>query len=355
MYHTLANTETIELTERNAPMKRLASELCHKFNLVVMSHDVESMERTRAGIDKEDAGVRARYEDRALRLLLTKQNGLPFCVIRTEASEDRSGDEAVNYVVSSPMIIKNKGRGSDRMTRESINIKALMKNLQKDYDSNVTLLHPEHRFNKLDLGYLLVRGAESVVKSGYGTTLTFSEAASRSILEQIFENKPLNQTVVDYLKTKYDDYQKSLAKKAQVQEIVDRFMTDCYVVLKHDFAPAVVSKVTLSKKIVGNDVKTDIRVHDGVKCYSDMDSLAEDHPDLALSVKMFGLRNEIDKNNSWAKPFDKKLFPIANYIPNHHDKLDADIDVLAGHSTVSGYYNFSSCNMLLVPVGNNGQ
>lgn len=350
MYHTLANAETIELTERNPDIKLLARELCHKFNLFVMAHDAEVMERARSGLAKEDPVMLRKYEDRNLRLLLTKQNGLPFCAIRTEASEDRSGNNAVNYVVTSSMIHKDKGRGADRMTRESINIKALMKNLQKDYDANGTKLHADYKLGKLDIGYQIIRGVEFAMKGGLGRTLSFSDTASQSILEHVFEKKPLDQTVLDYLKTKYDEYQKSLVKKAQVQEIIDRFMTDCYVVLKHDFLPAIVGKVTLSKNIVNNDVKIDVRVHDEVKCYSDMDSLAADYSDLALSIKMFGIKNEIEKNNGWAKSQDKVMFPIANYLPNHFDKLDIDLDTLTYHSKTEGFYNFSPYNLLLVPV-----
>lgn len=353
MYHTLANPETVELTERNPNMKQFARELCHKFNLFVMAHDAEVIERVRKGNTcKDNPELLRRQEDRNLRLVLTKENGLPFCAIHIGDTQDRAGKLVPNYVIVSPIILKEKGRGNERMTRESIKIKALMKSLQKDYDDRSSLVSIQHRVSNLNIDFNLQKGAEQAVKGGMNITMSFNEGASRAILEQLFENKPLAQNMIDYLKTKYDEYQKFLDKKAQAKEIVDRFMTDCYLILRHDYGPAIVAKVNVSSELLPNskDYRVKITIHDGMKCYSEMDSLAEDHPDLALSIKMFGVRHQNINKNDWLKPKDTTMFPITEYLPCHYDRLDADLDVLTHHTNQTGFHTFSNCSFYLTPV-----
>lgn len=352
MYHTLAHPTTIELTERNAPMKGLVRELCHKFNVFVMTHDLDLMAAT-TNNPIDDPVRQIRFEDRHLRLLLTRENGMPFCVTYIDHQE-KDGKVVPCYNVISPMISKNKGRGSDRKSRESIHIKALMKSLEKDYDTGS---------RSLDLRYFLehdvsafpsiCRSADSLAKIGWGNSISLGSDPTIGVLKYIFEDQPLSNEVRDKLKDEYNSYLKILSKKAMSKEISDRFVTDCYVVLRHYMTPAIVAKISFHKNInsVTGETNVDIKVHDGVKCYADMDALAADLPDLAVSIKMFSTKNQIKTNTNR----ECSLFPIATQLPNNEDKLDTDLDVYVENNGMSGFSNFGHYDLLITPVTNNGQ
>jgi hypothetical protein len=334
MYHTLASQQTKDFVERNPNLKSLAREMCHKFNAFVMTYDMNP--------DAEPV-----YEDKYSQVLLTKENGTPFCGIRAVKAVNRAQEPVINYIVLSPMILKNKGRGADRMTRESTNIKALMKVLEKDYDNNAVKLDMNdvisHHMNiDRDLSY----SAETITKSSYSDRLSFNYETCKQILESQFENKPLSIPTVEYLKTAYEKYLKDQEKLEKTREIVRRFITDCYLVVRYEFCPAIVMKVSLSKENYTDPLK--IKVHDGMKPYSSMEALANDYPDLAISLKMFNTRHDLNKDVSSRK--GKNLFPIINDLPWAVDKLDAELDVFTSAKGYTGLGRFNSVQLILTPI-----
>ena len=348
MYHTLANQTTKDLVESNASLKQLAREVCHKFNVQIMTHDPELIDSARRS-PYSDSERQARHERERTRLLLTKENGIPFCTINTNQGEDRSGNSANNYVVTSPMVHKEKGRGLDRMTRESIKIKSLMKTLEKDYDDKSGLLSLEYLFNnRIDLFRQVKQGADNIAKLGYTERLLFDSKTCESLLKQMFEGQVLNDSVVDYMKRKYEEHLSNQRKFEIANEISNRFLTECYLVLRYQFCPTVVAKVTLEKHIIGNDFKVKVKVHDEVKCYSSMNELSTDNTELAISLKMFMTRNETEVNKRTSPT--EEFFPIAHELPWRMDKLDVDLDVLAYSNNYTGLGQFSHFQTFLVPV-----
>jgi len=346
MYHTLAHPSTIELTERNVPIKTLARELCHKFNLFVMSHDVETMKQIKGTL--EDPIRQIKYEDRHLRLMLTKENGTPFCTIRASESEDKSGKSAINYVVTSNMISKHKGRGNDRKSRESINIKALMKSLQKDYDIYSYAISLDNFLKEqLQPDYGIYRAARDICKVGWNDSVTVDSELSVDIFKFIFESTPFSEKTMDKLKGKYDDYLRVMRKREAAQEMADRFRTECYMVVRNKMCPAVVAKISIARD--KEKEITEYKVHDEVKCYSSMDALSADLPDLAVSIKMFNTKNDV-RNKSGE---DSHMFPIALDLPEGENKLDVDLDMFIESGDVHTYGKFGDYTAIIVPVAPN--
>jgi hypothetical protein len=317
MYHTLAHAKTIEFIEQQLPVRQLARELCHKFNVFVMSH-----ENTSRG-----------------KVHLTRESGVPFCSIRTEYTENQAGNEVVKYVVESPMVQKDKGRGQDRHCRESINLRALLKTLEKDYDANGKELDLDFMFNEsYKLFTRLEDRAERVFRVGWNSSISIDSDAALSVLRHFFEKEPINDKAQAALEAKYKEHLVNVDKKSKVIEFTNRFVTDCLLLVKYDNYPAVVAKVSF-KMDENNKIK--LSVHDRVKCYAEESALAADYPELVITMKMFNTKNKVSDNNS------EDLYPIKSLVSDDEDRIDTDLDVL---TIRSGRYDSNCHNIFLTPV-----
>jgi hypothetical protein len=317
MYHTLAHAKTIEFIEQQLPVRQLARELCHKFNVFVMSH-----ENTSRG-----------------KVHLTRESGVPFCSIRTEYTENQAGNEVVKYVVESPMVQKDKGRGQDRHCRESINLRALLKTLEKDYDANGKELDLDFMFNEsYKLFTRLEDRAERVFRVGWNSSISIDSDAALSVLKHFFEKEPINDKAQAALEAKYKEHLVNVDKKSKVIEFTNRFVTDCLLLVKYDNYPAVVAKVSF-KMDENNKIK--LSVHDRVKCYAEESALAADYPELVITMKMFNTKNKVSDSNS------EDLYPIKSLVSDDEDRIDTDLDVL---TIRSGRYDSNCHNIFLTPV-----
>ena len=143
------------------------------------------------------------------------------------------------------------------------------------------------------------------------------------------------------LKKKYDTFNSEMQKAAKAIDIAKRFWTKCYVLIKPNFCPAIVAQVTLCQG-------KENHVHDGVKCYSSMDDIYKDHPDLVVSLKMFNTKNQIEKQTRRYQ--DTDLYPIYNQIPLNFNKLDDDLDVFATSERWDGFLGASECQIIVTPM-----
>lgn len=324
MYHTLAHPKTIDLVERDPSVKQLARELCHKFNLFVMSHDDQFTSR---------GGSRPR-------VMLTKNNGMPFCVIRTENTEDQAGKPAIKYIVSSPIIRKDKGRGPDRQSRESINLRALLKNVEKDWDANRGVIDIDQRIDDINLPRKIEHSAEHELKVGWSDSISISGDAVVAVFQYLFENKPIPEESKNIIENKFKQYLKKVDTIAKVNEVVNRFLTDCLVLIKHNHCPALVAKVSM--KLDENN-KVEVKVHDEVKCYSNESTLSADYPELTVAIKMFNTKNQLNPTTN------DDLYPIKSILIDSA-KLDIDLDVFTCDSNRSGYMNMSKYSLFVTPA-----
>ena len=324
MYHTVAHPQTIDLVERDPSVKQLARELCHKFNLFVMSHDDElsSMGNSHP------------------RVMLTKNNGMPFCVIRTENAQDQAGKPATKYIITSPIIRKDKGRGADRQSRESINLRALLKNIEKDWSMNHDAMDIEQRIDDINLIRKIESAAERELKVGWSDSVSIGGDTAVAVFQYLFQNKPIPEESKNIIENKFKQYLKEVDTRAKVNEVINRFLTDCLVLIKHNHCPALVAKVSM--KLDENN-KLKVKVHDEVKCYSNENTLSADYPELTVAIKMFNTKNQL---NSTA---NDDLYPIKSILINS-DKLDIDLDVFTSDSSRSGYLCVSRYNLFLTPA-----
>jgi hypothetical protein len=324
MYHTLAHPKTIDLVERDPSVKQLARELCHKFNLFVMSHDDELFS----------------MGNNHPRVMLTKNNGMPFCVIRTENAQDQAGKPATKYIITSPIIRKDKGRGADRQSRESINLRALLKNIEKDWSMNHDAMDIEQRIDDINLIRKIESAAERELKVGWSDSVSISGNAVVAVFQYLFENKPIPEESKNIIENKFKQYLKEVDTRAKVNEVINRFLTDCLVLIKHNHCPALVAKVSMK---LNENNKVKVKIHDEVKCYSDESTLSADYPELTVAIKMFNTKNQL---NSTA---NDDLYPIKSILINS-DKLDIDLDVFTSDSIRSGYLCVSKYNLFLTPA-----
>lgn len=340
MYHTLAQQSTIDLVENHPNLKALVRELTHKFNAYVMAHDASKIEKVSGSSDNV---IR-----RNTHVLLTKENGLPFGVAFVGEGSDREGKIVPDYSFMSNIVVKAKGRGHDRTTRSSINMKALMKSLEKDYDNNYDAQYALKSVADA-LGYTTYQEAKRIAKVGWNDgSIGISNDLTKKILLERFEGIQLTEESVEKLRSAYKDLLKSREKCNLATEIMSRFLTQCYLVIRPEFCPAVVTKINLDHT-TDKDGDKDVKVtfHDEVKCYSTMDALAEAHNDLALSIKMFNTKHQIDQRQHYP---EYALSPIYNDLPRHYDKLDADLDILAWDTNITGFGDFRRIDVLLIPI-----
>jgi len=320
MYHTQAHPTAIQLVDSNPDLKHFVRELHHKFGAVVMSYDKRS--------DREFSCI-----------MLTKENGMPFCVVRTQTGNKRDGTNAVEYTISAPFIQKDRGRSGERNTRESINLKSLIKLLEQDVKSN----SHESSINKMipDIMHMIKESAKDHKGVRYNGDIRFHDDVAEELMLNVLEGVALSQKSTDKLTKTYQEYLEHKQGLKEAEEMFDRFYnTDNYLLIQYRHCPAVVVKVNLAK---GNNA-TLFKVHPEVKCYSTMEQLAADFPDFAVSIKMYQTKRNISPDST------KTLYEIGGYVPLYEDRYDPDLDFAQYYSNVSAYDGFDKFRAMITPV-----
>jgi len=320
MYHTQAHPTAIQLVDSNPDLKHFVRELHHKFGAVVMSYDKRS--------DREFSCI-----------MLTKENGMPFCVVHTQMGNKRDGTNAVEYTISAPFIQKDRGRSGERNTRESINLKSLIKLLEQDVKSN----SHESSINKMipDIMHMIKESAKEHKGVRYNGSIRFHDDVAEELMLNVLEGVALSQKSTDTLTKTYQAHLKHKQGLKEAEEMVDRFYnTDNYLLIQYRHCPAVVVKVNLAKE----NNATLFKVHPEVKCYSTMEQLAADFPDFAVSIKMYQTKRNISPDST------KTLYEIGGYVPLYEDRYDPDLDFAQYYSNIAAYDGFDKFRAMITPV-----
>lgn len=324
MYHTQAHPTAIQLVDSNPDLKHFIRELHHKFGAVVMSYD------------------KRRYDDNPdniIPIMLTKENGMPFCVVYTRMGNKKDGTSAVEYTISAPFIQKDRGRGGERNFRESINLKGLIKILEQDIKSNS---HESFIGEMIPrIMHMIKEQAKEYKGVRYNGGVRFNDDVAEELMLNVLEGVALSQKSIDMLAKTYQAHLKYKQGLKEAEEMVDRFYnTDNYLLIQYRHCPAVVVKVNLAKE----NNATLFKVHPEVKCYSTMEQLAADFPDFAVSMKMYQTKHNISPDNT------KTLYEIGGYVPEYNDKYDPDLDFAQYYSNVAAYNGFDKFRVMITPV-----
>lgn len=342
MFHTHAHPEAVRLVEQNPELQALVREINHKFGASVMSYDFDGYSRhVIANFSHLPIGdpIRLRAEW-PTSIMLARPSGLPFCTVHVDRVNNKNGDSVVQYNVRSPFISKDRGRGSDRHIRSSINLKMLMKLLEKDVNAL-----DKCQFKELIPAVLnTARGVAMETKNvRYQASVRISEEAMLEILKNRFENVSLSQKVIDEMNKTYASYKKHLENEGEVDDMIDRLFTEVYMLVQYKNCPASVATVTLKREGEGRNRINIFSVHPDVKCFSTMDQLALEYPDLAISMKMFNIKHNFESKQN-------KMYEISNHKFSRTDKYDPDLDFVQYYVNNHTYGGFDKVDVIMVPV-----
>lgn len=343
MFHTHAHPEAVRLVEQNPELKTFVKELNHKFGVSVMSYDkdyhdncIESFKHL-----SMDDPIRLRTE-RSVRIMTARPNGTPFGVIYVDSNTGRSNETKTQYNMISSFIRKERGRGSDQHHRSSINLKMLMKLLESDVRQN-----DYENFTFKEPLPVVLNFAENSLKEmknlRYRNGIAFSSSVVLEILQSRFENAELSQRSIDEMDTAYKTYLKEKAATAEMQEVFGRLFTEVYMLVQYRFLPAVVAKVTLKREGTSSNPTTSFSFHPDVKCFSTMDQLSAEYPDLAVSMKMFNTKHNFNNERS-------DMYEISHHKFYRKDKYDIDLDFVQYYSNINYYGRFDKVDVIIVPV-----
>ena len=349
MYHKLANPETIELIEDNPLLKQFIREASYKFKVFAMTHDpdlLKSSLRHVQDIKEERPAVYERYKRHGTRVMLAYESGVPFGTVKVTNGHDKEGRSVDAISFCAEFVKKARGRGSERHTRDSISVKALIKAIKADIDENgeeCFRSSAEYAFRGL------VNKAADVFNSRYSPSLRFSSEALINMMNHIRDKEQLDAMTTKELDVAFKQLEESKDRKNKILEVVRRYIGDCYYVTKQEHCPIVVSRITVQEDpnvpegLPYIDAKIKVTTHPDVKCYADIDELAKDCPDLVVSLKMFDVKIN-DNDKIFSRPY-----PITQYVP-YLDKLDIDLDIFCTSNHQYGLNGFNSNTQMIVKI-----
>lgn len=339
MFHAHAHPEAVRLVEQNPDLKLFIKELNHKFGVSVMSYDRErhnNLTENNPGLTPPE---RLRLEH-SISVMVVKPDGTPFCVASVGEGANKNGDKMTEYNVMASFIEKDRGRGGDKHYRSSINLKALIKLLEKDFKHNNKSVFSEYIPLLLNFAENSAREEKDI---RYRGGLRMSDSTLIELLRNKFEKEELSQKTIDEMDKAYKLYMKAEAAEVEVQEMVNRLCTEVYMLVQYKHCPASVAKVTIKQEGVGDKQTKIVSVHPDVKCFSTMNELAAEYPDLAVSMKMFNTKHNLEsKQNS--------MYEISNHKFGRKDKYDSDLDFINYYATFSDYGGFNKVDIIMVPV-----
>jgi len=307
IFHRLCKQDTIDLVSVTPDLLRLVAELCQQFKVKVLDHNRDS--------------------DYKMRILLAENNGVPFGI----ASTDQNNKGVLTYRFQAMFIEKARGRGTDRMSRESVKLPALMKLLKKDHEENYML----------SINQMLSRIPEIIqdeIKKVVGAGRYMRDIgsdATKALLGFYTEQKMITDPQI--IKT-IDEYILQLKqideKKAQLDSKMVEYKTDLHFMLEcgnHTFIAG-----TLKYDVTTNKYS----LHEDVNCYASIEDLEQTQPQLMLSYKMYrtGVENKVEFREGFVPRRD-------NYSP--------DFEVITHYVTSSGMPQAdsgnTSCRILFTP------
>lgn len=323
MYHDLLADVAKEKIESNGALKFYLRELCHKFKLKVFSDYYSG------------------------RYLLLTENNVPFGVASLSTGQLRDGTETQGYDFIAPFVKKDRGRGSDRYTRTSVNIKNLLKTIESDIATRGAVGFSMYATKDIYANFHNM--AADAANMRYVRGISLSDKTATAVVMNYFNKEPLTSDAIEEFNKVYQRYCKEREAMENVEEACSRFVGNCYAVLRFLNSPVIVTKVNISKDRMLN-VWSDLG-----KCYTTMNELAVDYPDLAVSLKMFYTKNEKRIMDSQARidiPANH-VCEINTYLPWGTNLIDTDLDVVTAENREYGLTPYSNMAYTFVPVATN--
>ena len=341
MYHEITTEKTKEYVEKYPEIKKGLMEICHALKFKVLTHNEMQMkqntfeEEKLFGLTSPSAERRLRNQ---LRFLLVDKYNIPAGCFYVKDGSNKEGKNVIAYCFIASFIEKERGRGTDRHTRDSINISALVKMLKRDYTNGRT---PE------DISTNLGHSLYSMVESRIGNAVNgrYHRISLSSETEKALVNMFFNQTTITDPDVLLDLHsaKKALENAAKDKqafvEALEPFRKKVTFIVQHDECPMMVGTAS-----VGPDDKTYL-IHPEVNYYLSPDHLPEKYKQLLVDYKMWHINHEkpeIDKRIESKTAF--KVLPISN------DGYDTNL----GIATNSNYNRslggaFEDFRMFVVP------
>jgi hypothetical protein len=273
----------------NKDLIRFARELCFKFDLRVFNYGTNAFDL----LDKFDRFAGTAYAD-------------------TTWVESKETHNMV-YSFVSPHISKERGRGIDRNTRKSENMKSLIRVLTNDLKKTT-----EHGASLiLHNGWETVKGQVERVIGGAGFGSCLGGYKEWRVLQNLFDGVPLDVTIIDDVKKAYERHKEQDAKMQARKEEISKFQK-VHILYGSNSTP-------IRYGIAVAD-GSHYRFQDGVKSYFDYNDLPEH---VQIHMKMHRLAKEDSLT-----PADKCTTPLHAHM-FRNDSYDKDFETVTYYSSSS--------------------
>lgn len=341
MYHDNITEKTKAYVETYPEIKKALTELCHTFKYSVLSHNEYYMNTNYEGQDylSEPNSALFKRVRNSLRFLLVDKYNAPAAVFYISETTNKTGETVDCYNFISDFISKERGRGTDRLHRESIKLPALIKLLKKDQKENGD---DEMFLRKIveEVKNKIFSRIENAMNGRYHG-LNLDNATERALIRMFFEQKIIdNPEVIRVLERAKKVMEREEADKKAKNEALEPFTKTIKFIMQFDECPMMIGSAFYDE-----GTKSYI-LHETVKYYSSPDDIPEEHAQLLVDYKMWAVKNV---NESHIKSIEQrtqfKVFPITQ------DEYDKDLGIVTGGGRLREFCDpFEDFRMFVTPV-----
>lgn len=345
MFHELATEKTRKYVEQFPEIKKGLTEICHALQFQVLTHNETHMKNisteTEALFNTNSESGQRRIRN-SLRFLLIDSFKMPIgCFYVTEGTS-RNGAYATSYCFMSGFISKERGRGSDRHTRDSINLPMLIKTLKKEYaqehspDTMITVMGNE-------MGSSASRRIDSALNDKYHR-IDLSSDTELALINMYFNHTIITDDKVINNLNKAKKTLESMEKdKNAAEEAKKPFKEKVNFILHFDECPMMIGTAIFDKE---SPPYMKYGIHPDVNYYLSPDHVPETYKQLLVDYKMWYIKNERTADDN--RIIEHTQFKV---LPFSREKYDSDLGIVtdSGSKHVLGSA-FNSYRMFISPV-----
>jgi hypothetical protein len=338
IFHTSLSDEQINLIEVNPELKKFVAEINHRMGLQVFAVKVSKELQNR--LKEVEKGTSEyfnllKHTCATMRALLGYPSGVFVCVVGCGPDENRKGDQIMSYSLASEFVVKDRGRGSDRMTRTSAKMVSLVKLLQSQMPKD----------DKEVFKRTTVKGVPSIIQHSVHHSMDIpwrdvdlSTEAQIALLKLFFENTTISNgdPVMAQMNKGWEHYKKLESRKAARDEYVLQFKNDIYVLVQTE------KMLGFSFAKLKYDPTTNEYESGDIEYFTSIDDMMEKSPDFVIKYKMWKTATE----NSWNKDKQSDVIPC-------EEKFYKDFDVVVfnnSRTSVSAFGGYADQRCFITPV-----
>lgn len=343
MFHELATEKTRQYVEQFPEVKKGLTEICHALQFKVLTHNEHHMKSVYSEADamfsvNSESGKR-RIRN-ALEFLLIDGRNMPIGVFYVADGTDREGATVPAYCFVSEFITKERGRGVDRNTRESIKLPALIKMLKKEWASTT----PENMIKTMgrEMGGSVVNRINNELNGKYHR-IDLNNEAEVALINMYFNQTIITNTkVIDTLNKAKQSLENMKKDEAAAQEALEAFKKKVNFIIQFDECPMMVGSATFFSQSASDNKYL---IHPDVNYYLSPDHVPEAYKQLLVDYKMWYIKNERPSEDK--RTIDHTQFKV---FPFNREKYDSDLGIVTDSGRKYVFNRFGNFTLFISPA-----